>query len=42
MAVDAIEDIGRRVSVITEEPFETVHLFHRISVAISAAMWSPS
>jgi len=33
-AVDAIKDIGRRISVITEEPLGTIHLFHRISVAI--------
>jgi len=33
-AVDAIEDIGRRISVITEEPLETIHLFQRISLAI--------
>jgi len=30
-----IIDIGRRISVITEEPLElTIHLFQRISVAI--------
>jgi len=33
-AIDATEDIGRRISVITEEPLETIHLFQRISVAI--------
>ena len=32
--IDAIEDIGRRIPVITEEPFETIHLFQRTSVAI--------
>jgi len=25
-AIDAIEDIIRRISVITEEPLETIHL----------------
>jgi len=33
-AIDAIEDIGRRISVITQEPLETIHIFQRISVAI--------
>jgi len=33
-AIDAIEDIGRRISVITEEPLESIHLLQRISVAI--------
>jgi len=33
-AIDAIEDIGRHISVITEEPLETIHLFQHISVAI--------
>ena len=32
--IDAFEDIGRRVSVITEEPLETIHLFQHIPVAI--------
>jgi len=34
-AIDAIEDIGRRTSVITEEPLEIIHLCQRISVAIA-------
>jgi len=33
-AIDAIEDIGRRISVITEQPLETIHLLKRISVAM--------
>jgi len=33
-AIDIIEDIGRRISVITEEPLETINFFQRISVAI--------
>jgi len=33
-AIDAIEDIGRRISVITEEPLETIYLFQCISVTI--------
>ena len=38
-AIDATEDIGRRISVITQEPLETIHLFQRISVAIQATAW---
>jgi len=33
-AIDAIEVIGRRISVITEKPLETLHLFQLVSVAI--------
>jgi len=33
-AIDAIEDIGRRISAITDEKFETIRLFQLISVAI--------
>ena len=32
--IDVIEDIDRRISVVTEEPLETIHLFQVISVAI--------
>jgi len=35
-AIDAIQDIGRRISVITEESLETIHLFQRISFAIQS------
>ena len=37
-ATDAIEDIGRRIFIITEKPLETIHLFQRISVAICTAV----
>jgi len=33
-AIDATENIGRRISIITESPLETIHLFQRISVAV--------
>jgi len=33
-AIDAIEDMGNHISVITEQPLETIHLFQRVSFAI--------
>jgi len=33
-AIEAIENIGRHISIITEDTFETAQLFQRISVAI--------
>jgi len=33
-AIDAVKDIDRRISVITEEPLENIRLFQRISVAV--------
>ena len=33
-AIEVIEDIERRISSITKETLETIHLFQRISVAI--------
>jgi len=36
-AIDAIEDVGRRISAITEKPLETTHLSQRISIAIQCS-----
>jgi len=33
-AIDVIEDIGRRISMATQEPPETTYLFQHISAAI--------
>ena len=33
-ALEVIEEIGRRITEATEDPKETMYLFHRLSMAI--------
>ena len=35
-ALEVIEEIGRRVTEATEDPKETMYLFHRLSIAIQS------
>jgi len=41
-AIDLIQEIGGRITAITEDTRETVFLFQRLSVALQRGMWSPS
>ena len=34
MAVELVEEIGRRITLVTEDSIETVFLFQRLSIAL--------
>jgi len=41
-AIELIQEIGRRITAVTEDTRETVFLFQRLSVALHRGMRSPS
>ena len=41
MAIELVQEIGRRTTVITQDTRETVFLFQRLSVALQRGMRSP-
>ena len=41
-AIELVQEIGKRISVITEYSRETAFRFHRLSFALQRGMWSPS
>jgi len=42
LAIELVQEIGRRITTITEDARETVFLFQRLSMALQQGMRSPS
>lgn len=42
MAIEVTQEIGRRITVVTEDTRETEFLFQRLSMALHGGMRSPS
>jgi len=40
-AIELIQEIGRRITAVTEDTRETAFLFQRLSIALQGAMWLP-